>query len=120
MKNPHTKAAGIAAAVTLTVAAAAPSAMADGHTAPIPPHGHILVLGAEVGFTEEGPVLLDYRKCVDVAANQALPLNSHHEHVHFGQAGIALTEAGHAFVPVAPAFDLPWTDCASFLAIMGH
>ena len=117
-RAPLTRAAGIAAAASLAlVAATGPSATADAHEGPIPPHAHILVVGAEVGGTEEDPVLLDYRKCVDIAANRALPLNSQHEHVHFGRAGEALSGAGHIFVPVAPAFNLPWTDCASFLAI---
>ena len=116
-----TRAVGVAATAALALmAATGQSATADAHESPIPPHAHILVIGAEVGGTEEEPVLLDYRKCVDIAANRALPLGSQHEHVHFGRAGEALFEAGHLFVPVAPAFDLQWTDCASFLAVMCH
>lgn len=111
----------VAAAAALAVAGGTPVSAAE-HDEPgaIPPHPHMLVLGAEVDFSGEEPVLVDYRKCVDVAANQALPLNAHHEHVHFGRAGEALRQAGHIFVPAAPAFDLPWTDCESFLAFMGH
>ena len=105
------------AAVTATAAlvvAAAPMAAADSHEEPgaIPPHPHLLLIGANL--SEEG---VTYRKCIDIAANQALPLNAHHEHVHFGRAGEALMGAGHLFVPAAPAFNLPWTDCASFGAI---
>jgi hypothetical protein len=107
-----------AAAATALTVAAGPAAVADQHEPPpIPPHPHLLLVGAEVDFSGEVPVLLDYVRCVDVAANRALPLNAHHEHVHFGRAGEALTSAGHLFIPAAPAFDLPWTDCASFLAI---
>ena len=110
-------------ALTLTAAAAlavaaAPSAAADEHGAPvIPPHPHVLVLGAELDSS--GRVLLGYRKCVDIASNRALPLNSQHEHIHFGRAGIALHDAGHAFIPVAPAFNLPWKDCASLIKFFG-
>ncbi len=39
--------------------------------------------------------------------------------MHFGRAGEALAAGGgHLVIPAAPAFDLPWTDCASFLAIV--
>ena len=119
MKAPLVLAVATAAAAALAVPAN--PAAADEHEAPapIPPHPHLLVIGAEVDFSGEEPVLLDYRRCVDIAANQALPLNAHHEHVHFGRAGEALMQAGHLFVPAAPAFNLPWTDCESFLAIVG-
>lgn len=103
-----------AVAVAGVAVASIPSAVADEHDDAIPPHPHVLVLGAKLDAS--GDALVSYRKCVDVAANQALPLNAHHEHVHFGRAGIALRSAGHLFVPTAPAFDLPWTDCASLIA----
>lgn len=108
-----------AAAAALAVSGSPSTAAEHEEPAPIPPHPHLLLIGAEVDFTGEEPVLLDYRRCVDVAANRKLPLNAHHEHVHFGRAGEALFQAGHLFIPAAPAFDLPWTDCESFLAIMG-
>ena len=114
-KSLNAAVAAVAAAAALAVAPG-PSAAADEHDA-IPPHPHLLLVGAEVDFSGEEPVLLDYVRCVDVAANRKLPLNSQHEHVHFGRAGEALSSAGHLFIPAAPAFDLPWTDCASFLAI---
>lgn len=107
-----------AATATALAVTAVPSATAEEHEPPaIPPHPHVLVLGAETDAT--GRVLLGYRKCVDVAANKALPLNAQHEHIHFGRAGIALEHAGHAFIPVAPAFNLPWTDCASLIDFFG-
>lgn len=121
MRTPLTLA--VAGTVAALAVAAGPAALADGHAPPpdIPPHPHMLVLGAEVDFgAPGGPRLLEYSKCIDLAANRTLPLGSQHEHVHFGPAGVALREnAGHLVVPTAPAFNLPWTDCDSFLAFMG-
>lgn len=91
------------------------------HDSPFDPHPHALVLGVE--FDESGePVAV--QKCVDLAANQALPLNAHHSHMHFGTAGEALFSAGNVVVPMAPfpeplAPALPWTDCESLLAFFG-
>jgi hypothetical protein len=79
-------------------------------TQELPPHPHILLLGLE--FENDEPV--GFRKCVDLAAGRALPLNAHHEHLHFGTAGEALfTRAGHAVVPGAPL--TPWRNCAEFI-----
>lgn len=83
------------------------------------PHPHVLVLGLELD-AQENPVSV--RKCVEIGANQALPLTAHHHALHFGKGGEKLFEkAGNAVVPVAPfptpfAPALPWTDCASLLA----
>jgi hypothetical protein len=78
-----------------------------------PPHGHMLVLGVEFG--PEGPT---YAKCIDVANNQALPNNAHHDHLHTGAAGQALsTRAGHVVVPTAPL--TPWNNCADFAEFFG-
>ncbi len=80
----------------------------------LPPHPHMLVLGLEFDEQEEP---IGFRKCVDLAANRALPLNVHHEHLHFGPAGEALfTHAGHAVVPAAPFPGVPWTNCESLIA----
>ena len=63
-----------------------------------------------------------FRKCVDLAANQALPLNAHHEHVHFGTAGRApVYERWHVVVPGAPfpaPFEepVPWSNCEELIA----
>jgi len=86
--------------------------------AQFPEHPHVLVLGLELD--EQGEPV-DFRKCVDLASNQALPLNAHHEHLHFGTAGEALFEhAGHVVVPVAPFPDpsapVPWTNCETLIA----
>lgn len=78
-----------------------------------PPHGHMLVLGVE-----EGPTGPTYRKCVDLAHNQALPLNAHHAHVHTGNAGEALAnKAGHFAIPTAPYS--PFRDCAHLAEFFG-
>jgi hypothetical protein len=82
-----------------------------------PEHPHVLVLGAE--FDEQGEPV-GFRNCIDLAANQPLPLNSQHQHVHFGTAGEALFEhAGHVVAPTAPFPDpeepLPWSNCAELI-----
>jgi hypothetical protein len=69
----------------------------------LPEHPHMLVLGLEL---DEDGEPVGYKKCIDLAANQALPLGAQHEHVHFGTAGQALFErAGHGVVGGAPFFD---------------
>jgi hypothetical protein len=82
-------------------------------------HPHMLVLGVE--FDEFGEPVA-FRKCVDLAANQPLPLNAQHQHVHFGTAGEKLfEEAGNVAVPGAPfpaPFDdpVPWSNCEELIA----
>jgi len=83
-----------------------------------PEHPHMLVLGLELD-EQGGPV--GFRKCIDLAANQALPLRAQHQHVHFGTAGEALFErAGHVVVPGAPFPDpedpVPWSNCEELIA----
>jgi len=73
----------------------------------------MLLLDATLEFTEAGPQVT-YLKCIDLAAGQHLRLNAHHEHLHFGRAGVAQQTAGNVIVPTAPAFDLPWANCAEF------
>lgn len=104
-------------AVVLGLLFAGAVASAEEH---LPEHPHMLLTGVEVDLSGEEPVLLGVRKCVDLAANQALHLGAHHEHVHFGPAGEALfTHAGHAVVPAAPFPGVPWSDCESLLAFFG-
>ena len=88
------------------------TASADEHE-PFPEHGHMLLLDATLEFVDDEPVVT-YGKCRDLAAGQALGLNAHHEHLHFGRAGEAQRTAGNVVVPTAPFFDLPWTNCAEF------
>lgn len=83
------------------------------------PHPHAFVLGVE--FDEFGEPV-DYHKCIDLAAGQRLPLNAHHEHMHFGTAGEMLSvKAGHVVVPMAPfpePFEdpVPWSNCEELIA----
>ena len=78
---------------------------------PPPPHAHMLVQGLEFGIIDGTLHVMGWRKCVDLAANRAVPLNAHHDHIHTGTAGAALaTQAGHAVVPTSPL--TPWADCA--------
>jgi hypothetical protein len=82
-------------------------------------HPHMLILGLELDAAGEP---IGFRKCVDLAANQALVLGSHHENVHFGTAGEMLfTKAGNVVVPGAPfpaPFEepVPWSNCEELIA----
>jgi hypothetical protein len=90
---------------------AAPAASAG----EVPPHGHMLVLGLE--FDEHGEPVA-FRKCVDLAGGQAVPLRAHHAHIHVGKAGEMLrTKAGNFVVPTAPL--TPFNNCADLVAAFG-
>ena len=79
----------------------------------LPEHPHLLVLAVE--FDGEEPI--GFRRCVELAAGRALPLNAHHDHAHFGTAGAALSaRAGHFVVPAAPFPGVPWSNCAELEA----
>ncbi len=119
MKTPLTRAAAVGAIAALALAAGPTATAAEHDEEPfeVVPHPHLLIIGADFDFSGEQPVLLDYVRCVDIAANRTLPLGSHHQHAHTGRAGEALGNAGHIFIFAAPLFDVPWTDCASFLDI---
>jgi hypothetical protein len=100
--------------VALIMGATAATVSAQGKDwGAIPPHGHVMLLGAEI---EGGNLYFD--RCVELAAGSALPNRAHHDSVHTGVAGGspfvqgALWNAGHI---VAPLFPLtPWTGCESF------
>ena len=109
--------ASLAAAVTVVLGSLVASANpVDEHDPELPKHPHVLVLGVVVD-AEDNPVSI--KKCVDLAANRALPLNAHHVHVHFGQAGEALAAKGNFVVPTAPFPGVPWSDCDSLLKFFG-
>jgi hypothetical protein len=82
-------------------------------------HPHMLVIGLEL---DESGEPIGYRRCVDLAANQQLRLNAHHQNMHFGRAGEALFDhGGHAVVPGAPfpapfADPVPWSNCEELVA----
>jgi hypothetical protein len=70
-------------------------------------HPHMLILGLELDASGEP---IGFRKCVDLAANNALVLTAHHQNVHFGTAGEMLfTKAGNVVVPGAP-FPAPFEE----------
>lgn len=98
----------------VTVLAMVGTGLADEHE--LPEHPHLLLLGLEFDASGEP---IGFRKCQELAAGQALPLNSQHEHVHFGTAGQALFfKAGNAVVPAAPFPEVPWSNCAEFEAVV--
>lgn len=91
---------------------------APGEQTTLEEHPHALVLGV-VFDGEENPI--SYRRCIDLAANQALPLNAQHQHMHFGTAGEKLfTNAGNVVVPMAPFPEpfgeaVPWSNCEELI-----
>ena len=88
----------------------------------IPPHPHLLLIDADIEFdpVEEELIVNSVGGCVDIANNQTLRLNAHHEHFHFGTAGNALRGlTGNFPFPTAPFPGVPWTDCESFLETFG-
>ena len=70
---------------------------------PIPPHGHVMLIGAEI----DGGVI-HYDRCIEFAAGRTLSTPAHHDSVHTGVAGGspfvqgALWDAGKVVVPLAP------------------
>ena len=97
-------------AISMTLVVAGVSASGDEHE-PLPEHAHILLLNAEVSIV---PLAITYDKCVDLANNRRLKLNSHHEHIHFGDAGVSFGGASGNIVGPAAGFpDIPWQDCAT-------
>jgi hypothetical protein len=79
----------------------------------IPPHGHIMLLNAEI--SEVG--ILTFDRCVEFAAGRTLTTTAHHESVHTGVAGGSpfvmgkLWDAGKIVAPLAPL--TPFTGCES-------
>jgi hypothetical protein len=83
----------------------------------VPKHPHMMVHQPEFGFIDGSFAVLGWKKCVDLAANRALPLQAHHEHIHTGTAGEALAE--NADIHVIPGAPLtPWANCAELEAAL--
>ncbi len=105
----------IAATLAVVLLAAGAAAGDEHEHEETPLHPHALVIGGRetpTGFVATG--------CVDLAANQAVPLNAHHAQIHTGAAGAALdSHTGNFVVPLAPFADLPWTDCDSLFEAFG-
>jgi len=120
--SPRRLAALLAAAA---IAAVAVTGTAQAQDAP-PTHGHVMLVGVEVVPGSFPPVPSSVRNCVDLAANQALPLHVHHAHLHVGTVNEAFAaNTRNVVIPVAPFPDpfgpgeVPWSDCASLLAFFG-
>lgn len=71
-------------------------------------HGHVLLLGAEVEHTEEGPPTVHgFERCVDLAGGRELKLSQHHDRVHMGNANFrGLARAGHIVQPAGYIADV--------------
>lgn len=83
----------------------------------IPPHGHVMLIGAEIDGAN-----LYFDRCVEFAAGRTLPNTAHHDSVHTGVAGGspfvqgALWNAGKIVAPLAPL--TPWEGCEDFTSGM--
>lgn len=87
-------------------------------------HPHMLLQRPEVGLIEGVPHLLGFRKCVDLAGNNTVPLHAHHERLHFGDSGVSFDgKSGHVVIPGAPfpspLFEsVPWSNCDEFATFL--
>ena len=104
--------------VVMGVLLAAATASAQEH---IPPHPHMLLIDADIEFNPPDELVINsVGRCVNIAHNQTLRLNAHHEHFHFGTAGDSLRGmTGNFPFPTAPFPGVPWTDCETFLDTFG-
>jgi hypothetical protein len=94
--------------IALALSVFASTASADGHRPPPfnQPHTHALLVGADVEWVTPQPglppyVIHGFDRCVPLAGGRTVPLDAHHDRVHFGRAGEALIEAGHLVVPLS-------------------
>ncbi len=102
---------GVVAIATLLLSGG--TAAAEEHEE-VPLHPHALVVGLG-GDEVSGFTVVN---CVDLAANKALRLNAHHNHIHTGAAGEALNSHTTNFaVPLAPL--TPWANCNELLEAFG-
>lgn len=122
--------AALVAATTMGLGLLGGSALAGGNDwGDIPPHAHVMLIGAELVEGEE-TVTLEFRRCVEFTSkapasqNGALPTPAHHHSIHTGAAGGspfapgALYQAGNWVIPLSPFAGLPFTGCESFISGM--
>lgn len=64
----------------------------------MPDHVHFLLIHADI---DDG-VLVGFQHCTELAGGQVLPNEVHHDLVHFGTAGEALSNAGNLVLPGEP------------------
>jgi hypothetical protein len=100
----------LTAALALAIGLLAAPASADTRPPPFnQPHGHVLLIGADVDWVGGAPPyrINSYKRCVELAGGRSVPLHAHHDRVHFGRAGQALAAAGHLVVPlnIIPGID---------------
>lgn len=101
--------------LAMALGLSAGTALAGGHEWHEVPHGHVMLIGAQV---DGGVVSFD--RCVELANGEALPVPAHHHSVHVGPAGGSLFvqgplfQAGNLIFPLAPFEGLPFTGCESF------
>ena len=77
----------------------------------VPPHAHVMLIGAEM----QGATIA-YDRCIEFADGRVLSTTAHHASVHTGRAGGspfvqgALWDAGKVVIPMAPI--TPFQGCA--------
>lgn len=87
-------------------------------------HPHMLLQRPEVGLIDGVPHLVGFRKCVDLAGNETVPLHAHHEQLHFGDSGVSFDgQSGHVVIPAAPfpspfSDPVPWSNCEEFASFL--
>ena len=106
----------LTATLILGATAAAVSVQAKDWGA-VPPHGHVMLIGAEIA---EGHLYFD--RCIEFAAGQTLSTTAHHASVHTGVAGGSpfvmgkLWDAGKIVAPLAPL--TPFDGCEDLVSGM--
>lgn len=121
-----TRLTALLSALLLAIGLMAGSALAHEH---VPEHPHAMLHNFEVvddGGTPNDPSddVIAFDRCIDLANNQALPLEAHHHSLHTGTAGfgdvsVGITRAGHIVVPLEPYPFSPFEDCAEIEAFFG-
>ncbi|TVR71147.1 MAG: hypothetical protein EA415_11745 [Sphaerobacteraceae bacterium] len=91
----------IGLSLVLSLGAFGGSALAeDENDDEIPDHRHFLLIHADI----DAGVVEGFQHCTELAGGQVLPNEVHHDLVHFGTAGEALSNAGHLVLPGDPPF----------------
>lgn len=105
--------------LAMALGLSAGTALAGGHEWHETPHGHVMLIGAEVEVVE-GQEVVSFDRCVELANGEPLRVPAHHHSVHIGPAGGSLFvqgplfQAGNWIVPLAPFEGLPYKGCESF------
>lgn len=103
------------AALAVVMALSTGPAQAGGHEWHVEPHGHVMLIGAEIDGDQ-----VTFDRCVEFAAGRILRGPAHHHSVHTGAAGGspfvegALFQAGNWVVPLFPFGPPVWLGCEDF------